>query len=94
MAKSDISQQIQIAQFNLSAMYGELERTKTLMEVAVTADTIGTELSQSVRDAALQVVLRSLHPEVQAVEDNVVEFPRVEEKLGPSGDLGESRSES
>jgi len=66
MTKTDpFSQQMQTANLNLGLMHTELERTRTLIDIAVATDSIGNDLAASVRDAALTALLTTLRPPMQ-----------------------------
>lgn len=62
-------QQVVQAQLNLEASKLELERTRVLLEVASTTHYIETSLGASVRDAALETILRALRPAVQIIQE-------------------------
>lgn len=70
MAKTETttSEQLRVAEFNLKAMYGELERTRLLLEIAETADKFVDHLvARRVRDGALEALDRQLHPVAQMI---------------------------
>lgn len=62
-------QQVRNASLNLEAARLELDRTRILLDIATQVHYIETNLGASVRDAALETILRALRPAVQVIQE-------------------------